>query len=138
MPVEKNSEALEQAKTQWNLGDLRGYLQLYDPSVVLHGYAGVGPGFEGVQRFYESFWAAFPGSKLSFEDTFGSGDKLVCRFVMRGTHLGQFQNLPATGRPVELAGITILRFANGKCVERWSQADFLGLLVQLGALPTPS
>lgn len=36
-----------------------------------------------------------------------------------------------------MTGITILRFEGGKCVERWSQADFLGLMRQLGVIPTP-
>jgi predicted ester cyclase len=44
--------------------------------------------------------------------------------------------IPATGRRVSVNGITILRFADGRCVERWSQTDFLGMLQQLGALPT--
>ena len=43
--------------------------------------------------------------------------------------------IPATGKRVSIAGITILRFGGGKVVERWSQSDFLGLLQQLGALP---
>lgn len=137
MSVERNQEVLKRAGLQWNSGSLEGYLTLYDPDVVLHGYVGVEPGFEGVRRFYEGFWAAFPGSTLTFEDTFGSEDKVACRFRLQGTHGGAFQGLPATGRSFELGGITILRFRDGKCVERWSQADFLGLLIQLGAIPPP-
>ena len=52
-------------------------------------------------------------------------------------HGGPFQGMPATGKPFTLPGITILRFADGGCCERWSQADFIGLLQQLGALPPP-
>jgi len=43
--------------------------------------------------------------------------------------------IPPTGKQVTMTGITILRFAGGKCVERWSEADFLGLLQQLGVVP---
>jgi predicted ester cyclase len=40
--------------------------------------------------------------------------------------------LPATGKEIVLGGATILQFKNNQCVERWSQADFLRLLQQLG------
>jgi steroid delta-isomerase-like uncharacterized protein len=128
--------AVKRARDCWNRGDLSGYMQLYASDVELHGYAGVERGLENVQRFYEEFWKAFPGSQLVFEDIFSSEDKVVCRFVIEATHGGTFQGLPATGKKIAMPGITILRFAEGKCVERWSQADALGLLVQLGALPS--
>lgn len=138
MATDTNVRALEQARDRWNVGDLSGYLELYDPGIVLHGYAGVEPGIASVRGFYEGFHAAFPGSQLVFDDLLAVDDKVVCRFTLRGTHDGPFQGLPPTGRPVALAGITILRFVNGLCVERWSQADFFGLLIQLGALPSAS
>ena len=137
MSVDANRAALERAGEQWNAGNLDGYLKLYSPDVVLHGYPGVEPGFTGVRRFYETFFVAFPGSQLIFEDVFGLADKLTCRFIVHVTHCGTFQGIPATGREATIPGITILQFQDSKCVERWSQADFLGLLVQLGAIPGP-
>jgi predicted ester cyclase len=127
--------ALERARDHWNRGDLSSYMELYDRDVVLHGYGGVEPGLPNVRRFYEEFWTAFPGSQLIFEDLISAKDKLACRFVIRATHGGPFQGLPATGRETVMPGITILRFSDGRCVERWTQVDALGLLVQLGALP---
>ena len=130
--------ALRRAGERWNADDLTGYLELYDPGVRLHGYQGVEPGLESVRQFYQGFWAAFPGSRLIFEDVFPHEDRVTCRFVVRGTHRGELMGIPPTGKDIELPGITILRFAGDKCVERWSQADFLGLLGQLGALPAPA
>jgi predicted ester cyclase len=57
---------------------------------------------------------------------------------MTGRHEGAFMGVDPTGREIALDGITVLRFENVKCVERWSQANMLGLLVQLGALPPPA
>jgi predicted ester cyclase len=111
------------------------YLALYDPACVLHGYAGVEPGLAGIRTFYEAFWAAFPDVRITAEDFVEQGDKLACRFVCRGTHRGPFLGVAATGRPVEFSGMTILAFRDGRCVERWSQADFLTVLQQIGALP---
>jgi predicted ester cyclase len=134
----ENKAALQRAIDQWNAGDLEGYLQLYDPSVTLHGYPGVTPGLESVRQFYEGFCAAVPGSQLTLDGIVAEGDEVATRFTLRGTHRGELMGVPATGKDVTVPGITILRFAGGKCVERWSQADFLGMLQQIGAIPAPA
>lgn len=135
--VERNLTALQEAVACWNAGDRAGYVALYAEEAVLRGYPGVAPGLPGIRAFYAGFWTAFPASRLLALDVFGAGDRVVCRFEVQGTHDGPFQGLPATGRPFVLPGITILRFAEGRCVERWSQTDFLSLLQQLGAMPAP-
>ena len=59
---------------------------------------------------------------------------------MTGVHTGPFLGVPATGKSCVLNGITILRFEpeHRSVVERFSSADMLGLLVQMGALPPPA
>jgi predicted ester cyclase len=138
MTTDQNVASLNAARAQWNAGNLEGYLALYDPGAVLRGYAGVEPGLHGIRRFYQAFWAAFPGSQLAFEDVIAAGEKVACRFVLQGVHGGAFQGIAATGMPVRLPGVTILEFHDGRCVQRWSDADLVGLLQQLGALPSRS
>ena len=91
-----------------------------------------------VEGFYRSIFAAFDSPQLTFNDVLESGDSVTIRFTMTGTHVGEFMGVPSTGRTIALPGITILRFEGNTVVERWSSADMLGLLVQLGALPAPS
>jgi steroid delta-isomerase-like uncharacterized protein len=129
-----NQRALEQAIDHWNRGNLPEYLRLYGADVVLHGYAGVEPGIAGVRRFYEAWWQAFPGSQIVLKDMVSSGDRIACRLTIEGTHTGPFQGVPSSGRPVSVSGFTILRFADGQCVERWSLVDSLTLLTQIGAM----
>jgi steroid delta-isomerase-like uncharacterized protein len=134
--TDDNVAALHAAAAHWNAGNLEGYFTLYDPDVVLQGYAGVEPGLSGVRRFYQAFWAAFPGSRLQFEDVFASGDKVACRFRLQGEHRGTFQGIPAAGAKIDMPGITILEFRDGRCIRRWSYSDAVGLLTQLGAFPS--
>jgi predicted ester cyclase len=134
--TDRNTAALQAAGAQWNAGNLEGYLGLYHPEAVLHGYAGVEPGLPGIRRFYQAFWAAFPGSQLVFEDVFASGEKVACRFRLQGEQRGVFQGITATGARINVPGITVLEFHEGRCIRRWSQMDSVGLLQQLGALPS--
>ena len=78
--------------------------------------------------------AAFSDFHLTLDDQIAEGDKLVSRWTARGVHSGVFLGVPATGKHVEVTGIGISRFENGKIVEAWSLTDFLGLLRQMGAL----
>jgi steroid delta-isomerase-like uncharacterized protein len=135
---ESNVARLQAAVHEWNVGNLEGYLALYDSNAILHGYAGVQPGQAGIRQFYQAFWQAFPDSQLLCEDVFASGDRVACRFVLQGKHLGKFQGIPPTGREITVPGITILEFANGGCIRRWSYTDSAGLLQQLGAVPSPN
>jgi predicted ester cyclase len=136
--VAENSAAVERAREAWNAGDLDGYLQLYDDSIKLYGYSPEPLDRTAVRGFYDDIFRAFPGPQLTFHDVFGAGDRIGIVFTMTARHEGEFLGVGPTGREIALDGITVLRFENGKCVERWSQADMLGLLVQLGAFPPPA
>ena len=139
MSVEENKAILLRAAENFSSKDSReDYFQIYDTNAVVHGYPGVEPGIDSIKQFYRTFWAAFPDSQLTLDDAIAEGDEVACHFTLRATHQGEFMGIPPSGRQVTLTGITILRFAGGKCVERWSQADFLGLMQQLGAIPAPA
>ena len=111
------------------------YFDLYADSVVLHGYDGVPPGLDGVKAFYDGIFSAFPDLTVLAQDFVEEPGKLAVRFVLTGTHQGPFQGIPPTGRTIQVPGITLLRFENGHCVERWSELNSLLLLTQLGAVP---
>jgi predicted ester cyclase len=135
-PLEaSNQRAVEEAVRRWNGGDLAAYLQVYSADVTIHGYAGLEPGFDNVRRFYEAWWAAFPGSQLVMKDLMTQGDRVACRLLVEGEHRGEFNGILPTGRPISVSAFTILRFAGGRCFERWSLSDSLALLAQIGAFP---
>ncbi len=138
MSTEENKAILQRAAENFNnKADRSAYFDLYDANAVLHGYQGVEPGLESIKQYYNALWVAFPDCQLTLEDVIAEGEKAACRFVMHGTHQGKWRGVPPTGKQVTWTGIAMLRFRGGKCVERWSQADSLGLLQQLGVVPAP-
>lgn len=94
-------------------------------------------GREGVRQQFAGLRAAFPDLHFTIEDHIAEGDRVVTRWTAQGTHHGEFQGIPPTGRQVKLTGIDIDRVAAGKVVECWMNMDELGLLQQLGAIPQP-
>jgi steroid delta-isomerase-like uncharacterized protein len=120
-----------------NTGDFSKVDQLIAPDAVDHeAPPGAPRGPAVLKEFVTTFRAAFPDLKISAEDMIADGDKVASRAVMRGTHKGEFMGVPATGKKFEIAGIDIIRFAGGKVVEHWGITDTLGLMQQLGAMPS--
>jgi predicted ester cyclase len=131
---------VERARQAWNHGDLDGYLSLYGDEVRLHGYSPEPMDKTAAAGFYQMIWASLtqPGTsspQLQFHENLVDGNLYACRFTMTGSQNGEFMGFPAGGRPYTLQGMTIMRFDGERVVERWSTADFLGMLMQLGAIP---
>lgn len=123
----------------WNRGDFAVVDELVASDIVVHASTPAGEihGAEGIKQFYAALRKAFPDIHFTIEDQIAEGDRVVTRWTARATHTGEFQGIPPTGKQGRLTGIDIDRFANGKVVECWPNADELGLLQQLGVLPAP-
>jgi steroid delta-isomerase-like uncharacterized protein len=116
--------------------DERAFAELMHPDVVDHSRPpGIAEGAEGVRQQFDGFRAAFPDFRATILDQIAEGDRVVTRKVFHGTHLGELQGIPATGREVEIHVIDIVRVADGRIVEHWNVVDRLGLMQQLGAVP---
>ena len=133
-----NLANLRRAIDRWNAGDLDGYLELYDERIRLHGYSPEPMDKDEVRQFYAAIFTAFPDSELTLDEEIVDGDRVALRFTQRGVHQGEFMGVQATGREFAMPGQTVLHFADGRVVERWSTADMLGLMQQLGAIPAPA
>ncbi|MFQ5795562.1 MAG: ester cyclase [Candidatus Bipolaricaulia bacterium] len=96
---------------------------------------GQAPGLEGVKQIFAQILVSFPDLHFTIEDMIAEGDKVTTRLTLSGTHQGEFQGIPATGKQVAMTGIDIIRIEGGKAVERWGEFDFLGMMQQLGVVP---
>jgi steroid delta-isomerase-like uncharacterized protein len=110
--------------------------EFYAPSLVWHEPDQDVEGYEQAKQFTSTLFTAFPDLNISVEDVIGEGDQAVSRYTVRGTHQGETEEFgPATGRQIEIKGITIHRFEDGKIVEEWEAYDNLSTLQQLGLVP---
>ena len=133
---ESNKDVLRGAiEKVWNKGDLSAVEQFYAADVVIHGaLPGMPSGLEGVKRVIAAYRAAFPDVHLTIEELVAEGDKVADRWSWTGTHKGEFMGIAPTGKRVSVAGITIMRIADGKIAEIRSASDQLDLMKQLGAV----
>ena len=90
------------------------------PGYVAHAPAAPGPlDSEAWTQFTATFVEAFPDLRLTVEDVFSVGDMLAARLTFRGTHHGEFQGIPPTGKEVTFSSIEIDRMVGGKVQEHW-------------------
>lgn len=94
-------------------------------------------GPDGAMEFVPRLRHAFPDFKFSIKDQIAEGDKVATRWTICGTHEGEFQGVPPSGKRIEMTGITIFRIANGKLIDGWTNEDIFSMLQQIGAVPTP-
>lgn len=76
-----------------------------------------------------------PDIQWSLEDIIVEGNKVAARFIMRGTHEGNFFGVPPTGKPIIVQAMNFYHLSGGQIVGEHGQPDFLGLLQQIGAVP---
>jgi steroid delta-isomerase-like uncharacterized protein len=91
----------------------------------------------GLNQTMAMFRTAFPDLQITVDDIIAKGDKVWAYTTMRGTNKGEFMGMPATGKKIEVKGVDIVRFVNGKAVEHWGLNDDYTMMVQLGVIPPP-
>jgi predicted ester cyclase len=95
-------------------------------------------GREAIRQFNRQARDAFPDVQVSTEDLIAEGDKVVARWTMRGTHLGELRGgIAPTGKPFVVTGTTTFRLVGSKVAEAWGNVDYFGLFLQLGLVTPP-
>lgn len=91
---------------------------------------------EDYTKYLAQLCSVFSDLNFTVDDLIAEGDKAVCRFTARGTHTEPWRGLPATGKYVEMTGVSISRIVDNKIVEDWFNSDIFGLAQQLGVIPS--
>lgn len=111
-------------------------LDLCAPSFTAHIPGQAPMDANAFRKFQEPFAAAFSDWKNTIYDMVAEGDKVAFRFGRQVTHTGEFMGIPASGNPISWITIGIARLADGKIAEFWNSPDRMGMMQQIGLIPT--
>lgn len=92
----------------------------------------IGSGKDAIQAMFENLRAGFPDWTCTVEDMLAASDKVVVRYFCSGTHTGEWNGLPPTGRPIQFQSMIMHKIEEGRVVEDWSEYDSLGWMQQMG------
>jgi predicted ester cyclase/limonene-1,2-epoxide hydrolase len=127
------------------------FFQMYDGGADLNEMGEVlfAPGFmayypgqpamntEGYKQLGAMFRTGFAGIKHAIESQIAEGEWVATRGTITATHSGEFQGVPASGKPVKVTFSVFDKVSNGKLAERYVDFDLLGMMQQIGAIPMP-
>ena len=128
---------IKRSKELWNTGDLAIADEIFAEDFVLHyPFDPSVRDLESYKKFISETRRGMPDFNIKIEDMIAEDDKLACRWEVSGTHKVDFFGMPATGKKATWTGMSIYRFDSGKIKEAWYSEDALGMLQQLGVIPT--
>ena len=121
----------------WNSHDFAQIAALYtvDCKGIDVGQAEMYRSIEGLRQIFASYWTAFPDLHFELEASIEATDALALFWQATGTHLGSIQNIPATGRSVQVRGSAHHFLSGGKITRSLYVWDTAGMLRSLGLLP---
>ena len=92
----------------------------------------------GHKQLISTITSAFPDIHHEIEDVVAEGpDKVAIRMNVIGTHKGEFLGIPQSGKKGSISSMDFFTIIDGKFVEHWVNADMMGLMQQIGAIPAP-
>ena len=138
MGIEENKAI----KSRWyeevfNKRNLTMVDEFIHPDWVGHSPDGQESNLEDLKQEAAMMLAAFPDLHITLEDIIAEDDKVVTRCTNRGTHTGgDYRGIAPTGKQFNMSSNVISRIKGGKIVECWGIDDQLGMMQQLGVIPT--
>ena len=116
-------------------GHMNAADDLVAPDFVPHSWPGTGPGPAELKRAMKRVFAGLSDVSMAIEDMIAEGDRVAVRLTAHAGHTGEFMGMPASGKAYTIPEIHIFRVSDGRIAEHWGQADLLGMMRQLGAMP---
>lgn len=136
--AEETKQLVDRLMELWNTGNTEAAGQLYSPDAQRFDPNGPDPlrGPEQIATYISQVRAGFPDFRIDVDQRVSEGDSFAHQWKCSGTHKGEFQGIAATGKRVELVGMTLGRIRDGLVVQERSCYDRLSLMQQLGVIPT--
>ena len=121
----------------WNSHDIERVLSFYSADYVASdvGQSALQRGHQGLHDVLEMYWRAFPDLKFRITNSVIEGSQVAIVWVAEGTHQGPIMNIPPTGHPVEVRGVSVIDVQDGLVVRGQYIWDLAGMLRHMGLLP---
>ncbi|OMF39353.1 ester cyclase [Paenibacillus peoriae] len=138
MTIETNKQQMHRFTEFINTASVKLAEELIAPDAIFYVPAreDAMKGPDGYLAIIQMMRTGFPDIQWTLKEMVAEGDKVAARFIMRGTHQGSFFGFPPTGKTIEVQAMNFYRFSDGQIVEEYGQPDMLGLLQQIGAVPS--
>jgi len=94
-------------------------------------------GKEAAKKYFKAMTTAFPDVKTTTTNAWGVGDFVIAEGTMTGTHKAAFFGIPATKKQINLHGLDIIQFKDGKAIKGTSYGNGVEMMSQLGLMPAP-
>ena len=138
MSAEENKVLVERFVEEfWNEGNTATADELMAVDAEIHMPTGEVVDIDGLKSFARTWRGSLPDWHSTFEELIAEGDRVAERWTGRGTHRGELQGIPPTGKRVETPGSVFYRIVDGKIVEFRGQLDMMSLMQQLGVIASP-
>ena len=102
-----------------------------------HSWGKMPSGVEPLKQAIRHVHAGLADVTFKIEDIIAEDDKVAVRVTAHARHTGEFMGLPPSGKAYTISETHIFHVRDGKVAEHWRDADMLGLMRQVGALPQP-
>ena len=137
MSAEENEAVVRRyIEEVWNDHDLASVDELVSPDYFNHAASTEEYRRGGARLIWEWILSVFPDHRFDIEDAVADEDTVAVRGTMVGTHEGELLGIPPTGERVAVQQSHWFRVADGKLSEHWAVRDDLGMMRQLGVMPT--
>ncbi len=134
--AEQNKQLVHQVFECYNQQDMEKAEKLFSRKHIFH-FPGAPPmDWNSHKQFIVGLSKAFPDLHFKVEDILAEGDRVAYRLIVSGTHKGEFQGIPPTDTKVSFTSTGISNIVDGKVAEDWVDADTMGLMQQLGVIPS--
>lgn len=109
--------------------------ELVADDFVPHTWGAMAQGRDGLKQAMERVARGLADVRMTVEDVIAEGDRVAVRLTSHARQVGEFMGMPASNGEYTIEEIHLFRIRDGRIAEHWHQADFLGMMKQLGAMP---
>lgn len=127
---------LDQWAAAWSSSDVEKLLPLFTDNVVYEDvtFGAVNNGSKALRDFATAAFGAFPDMKFDLKSRVVAADGKwgAMEWIWRGRQTKDFPGLPATNKPFEIRGATVVEFTDGKISRNSDYWDLATYMKQVG------